>query len=38
LRRYIGLIVGVALILALYPGAGERADDVVVPQQQLSDK
>lgn len=29
--QIIGLLVGVALTLALYPGAGEDADDVVVP-------
>ena len=26
-----GLCVGVAVILALYPDAGEKADDVVIP-------
>ncbi|HEX5086846.1 MAG TPA: hypothetical protein VFV89_03495 [Nocardioides sp.] len=29
----IGLMVGVAIILALYPDAGDRADDVVVPHE-----
>jgi len=29
--QLIGLAVGVAVILALYPDAGEKADDVVVP-------
>ncbi|MER7605951.1 MIP/aquaporin family protein [Nocardioides sp. NPDC127503] len=31
LAQLIGLVVGVLLILALYPGAGDKADDVVVP-------
>jgi glycerol uptake facilitator-like aquaporin len=31
LAQLVGLVVGVLLILALYPGAGDRADDVVVP-------
>ncbi|MFD4326253.1 aquaporin [Nocardioides sp. NPDC058538] len=30
LAQLVGLVVGVLLILALYPDAGERADDVVV--------
>lgn len=29
--QVIGLLVGIGLTLALYPGAGEDADDVVVP-------
>jgi len=29
----IGLVVGVVIILALYPDAGDRADDVVVPHE-----
>ena len=29
--QLIGLIVGVAIILALYPDAGTKADDVVIP-------
>jgi glycerol uptake facilitator-like aquaporin len=32
--QLIGLIVGVAITLALYPDAGTRADDVVVPHRQ----
>ena len=31
LAQLVGLVVGVLLILALYPGAGDKADDVVVP-------
>ncbi len=31
LSQLVGLVVGVLLILALYPGAGDKADDVVVP-------
>ncbi len=31
--QVIGLIVGVAITLALYPDAGSKADDVVVPQR-----
>ena len=31
LAQLVGLVVGVLLILVLYPGAGDRADDVVVP-------
>jgi glycerol uptake facilitator-like aquaporin len=29
----IGLVVGLVILLALYPDAGERADDVVVPRR-----
>ena len=32
--QLIGLVVGVAIILALYPDAGAKADDVVVPHRQ----
>ncbi|MFJ2756955.1 aquaporin [Nocardioides sp. NPDC087217] len=31
LAQLVGLVVGVLLILVLYPGAGDKADDVVVP-------
>ena len=31
LAQLVGLVVGVLLILALYPDAGDRADEVVVP-------
>jgi glycerol uptake facilitator-like aquaporin len=31
--QLIGLVVALALVLALYPHAGSRADDVVVPHQ-----
>lgn len=31
LAQLAGLVLGVLLILALYPGAGDKADDVVVP-------
>lgn len=31
LAQLVGLVVGVLLILALYPDAGDHADDVVVP-------
>ncbi|MGH4000054.1 MAG: hypothetical protein ACRDTJ_21625 [Pseudonocardiaceae bacterium] len=31
LAQLVGLVVGVLLILALYPDASDRADDVVVP-------
>jgi glycerol uptake facilitator-like aquaporin len=29
--QVLGAAVAVAIVLALYPGAGDRADDVVVP-------
>ena len=29
--QLVGLVVGVAILLALYPGVGEAAGDVVVP-------
>lgn len=29
--QLVGLAIGAALVLALYPGAAERADDVVIP-------
>jgi glycerol uptake facilitator-like aquaporin len=31
--QLIGLIAGVAIVLILYPGAGEQAGDVIVPHQ-----
>ncbi len=31
--QLVGLLVGVGLILALYPNAGENADEVVVPHE-----
>ena len=32
LAQLVGLVVGSGLVLALYPDAGERADDVVLPR------
>jgi glycerol uptake facilitator-like aquaporin len=34
--QIIGLLVGVGLLLALYPSVGRKADDVVVPTERLS--
>jgi glycerol uptake facilitator-like aquaporin len=34
--QIIGLLVGVGLLLALYPSGGRQADDVVVPTERLS--
>jgi hypothetical protein len=31
--QLVGLVVGVAVTLALYPDAGAKADDVVIPHQ-----
>ena len=31
--QVIGLVVGVAIVLALYPDAGTKADDVVIPHR-----
>ncbi|WP_062293200.1 aquaporin [Demequina phytophila] len=34
--QLVGLVVGVSLVLAFYPGAGEAADDVVVPHDEAA--
>jgi glycerol uptake facilitator-like aquaporin len=31
--QLVGLLLGVGLLLALYPGVGQRADDVVIPHE-----
>jgi len=33
LAQLVGLVVGVALLLALYPHAAQSADNIVVPHQ-----
>ena len=36
--QLVGLVVGLVVTLALYPGAGDHADDVVVPHLGGSDR